>query len=411
VVFTHNGVIFGKIMDQPNQSLFNRTYLKILSWVVAIAIVVLTASNQDTTTPSATVLVENWAYLTFEEEMDQQLTLTYPVMPAYTEEQTQQRLALQSALTQASAKQSNLSIQWRDDRITLTLSLSNKQKAPLDIDSLLNDLTSSTSQYYPAALQRAIAERYLALNDIDEVALSNLKAQLPTFLPASIEQSTPLTLFTQRPTVLLVMKEEQPSLIEPVLKQLKTRYSQTGALQTIMPTKSQKEPIRINLQHRSPDHLYLIGQAINTDANNLHRTLTFHYVNQAIQPLIESSRSRYRLLLKPASPLGYSALSITRDKAFNKAINNNLQSYLLKNFDNTHLAQIKTSLIQQHHEQLSTPHGRVKQLTNTLFQQEKLQSEDEFRDTLNDISAAQIQTNIERLFGPEHTIIVHITPP
>ena len=398
-------------MDQPNQSLFNRTYLKTLSWIVAIVIVVLTASNQDTTSSPVTVLAENWVYLTFEEEIDQQLILTYPVTPAYTEKQTQQRLALQSALTQAAAKQNNLSLQWRDDRVTLTLPYSNEQRPRLNVDNLLSDLTSSASQYYPAALQHAIAERYLALNDIEEVALSNLKAQFPTFLTEYIEQSSPLNVFNQRPTVLFVLKEKQPSLIDPILQQLNTRYSQANAPHTVEPTPIQKKPIRINLQHRSLHHLYLIGQAISADANNLHRTLTFHYVNQAIQPLIESSRSSYRLRLKPASPLGYSALSITRDKAFKTAINSNLQSYLLKNFDSKHLAQIKTSLIQQHSEQHSTPHGRIKQLTNTLFHQEKLQSEDEFRDTLNDISDAQIQTNIERLFDPARTIIVHITPP
>ena len=398
-------------MDQPNQSLFNRTYLKVLSWIVAIVIVVLTASNQGTTSSSVTVLAENWVYLTFEEEMDQQLTLTYPVTPAYTEKQTQQRLALQATLTQAAAKQSNLSLEWYDDRVTLTLPYSNEQRPQRNVDNLLTDLTSSTSQHYPAALQRAKAERYLALNDIEEVALSNLKAQLPTFFTESIEQSSPSNLFSQRPTVLLVLKEEKQSLIDPILQQLKTRYSQAGALPTIEPSKLQKKPIRINLQHRSPHHLYLIGQAISADAHNLQRTLTFHYVNQAIQPIIESSKSSYRLRLRPASPLGYSALSITRDKAFKTAINSNLQNYLLKNFDSKHLTHIKTSLIQQHSEQLSTPHGRVKQLTNTLFHHEKLQSEDEFRDTLNDISDAQIQTNIERLFDPVHTIIVHITPP
>ena len=400
-------------MDQPNQSLFNRTYLKILSWIVAIVIVVLTASNQNTTTPPTTELADDWIYLTIEEEMDQQLRLTYPVTPAYTEKQTQQRLALQSALTQAAAKKSNLSIQWQDDRVILTLVIpqSNDKLPPFNLDDLLSDLTSAVNQHYPAALQRATAERYLALNKIEELALSNLKAQLPSYLSVYIEPSNTFNLLTQRPTVLLVLKDEQQSLINPILQQLETRYSQSDISQMIEQTDIQKTPTRINLQHRSSHHLYLIGKAISADTDNAKRTLTFHYVNQAIQPLIESSGSTYRLLLKPASPIGYSALSITRDRALKKTLSSNLQTYLLENFNSNQLEQIKASLVQKYREQLSTPHGRVEQLTNTLFYQDKFQSEDEFRDTLNNISDAQIQTNIEQLFDPLRTIIVRITPP
>lgn len=400
-------------MDQPNQSLFNRTYLKILSWIVAIVIVVLTANSQNTTTSPTTELADDWIYLTIEEKMDQQLRLIYPVTPAYTEKQTQQRLALKSAVTQASAKQHNLSLQWQDDRVILTLSIPqpNDKASRFNLDNLLSGLISSANQFYPAALQRTIAERYLALSDIEALALSNLKAQLPTHLSQYIEPTSTFNLFTQRPAALFVLQEENNSLIEPIRQQLETRYSQTDKLQKIEQQDIQKTPIRINLQHRSSQHLYLIGQAISADTDNVNRTLTFHYLNQAIQPLIENSRSTYRLLLKPASPIGYSALSITRDKALKTALNSNLQTYLVKNFDSKQLEQIKTSLIQQYSEQLSTPHGRVEQLTNTLFYQDKFQSEDEFRDTLNDISDAQIQTSLEQLFDPLRTIIVQITPP
>lgn len=400
-------------MDQPNQSLFNRTYLKILSWVVAIVIVVLTASNQNTTTLPATELADGWIYLTIEEGMDQQLRLTYPVTPAYTEKQTQQRLALQSALTKAATKQSNLSLQWQDDRVILTLPIPqpDNKSSFFDFENLLSDLTFSINQYYPAALQRAAAQRYLALNDIEELALSNLKAQLPAFLSTYIKPINTFNLFSQRPTVLFILKEEQQSLINPIVQQLAARYSQSDVLDTVEQSDIQKTPIRINLQHRSTHHLYLTGQAIRADTDNASRTLTFHYVNQAIQPLIENSSSTYRLLLKPASPIGYSALSLVRDEALKKALNSNLQTYLLENFNSEQLEQIKTSLVQKYRKQLSTPLGRVEQLTSTLFYQEKLQSEDEFRDTLNNISDAQIQTNIEQLFDPLRTIIVRITPP
>ncbi|WP_028468493.1 hypothetical protein [Neptunomonas japonica] len=400
-------------MDQPNQSLFNRTYLKILSWIVAIVIVVLTASNQNTTTLPVTELADDWIYLTIEKEMDQQLRLTYPVIPAYTENQTQQRLALQSALTKAATKQSNLSLQWQDDRVTLTLSIPqpHDKLSTFNLENLLSDLTFSVNQYYPTALKRSTAERYLALNNIEELALSNLKAQLPAFLSGYIEPSSIFNLFTQRPTVLLVLKEEQPSLMDPILQQFEARYSQSDVLDTIEQTGTQKTPIRINLQHRSSQHLYLTGQPISANTDETSRTLTFHYVNHAIQPLIENSSSTYRLLLKPASPIGYSALSLMRDRTLKKTLSSNLQTYLLENFNSEQLEQIKTSLVQKYREQLSTPLGRVEQLSNSLFYREKLQSEDEFRDTLNNISDAQIQTNIEQLFDPLRTIIVRITPP
>lgn len=399
-------------MDQPHQPLFNRTYLKILPWVVAILIVLLTANSQKTATSSAIALAENWVYLTIEEEMEQQLRLTYPVTPAYTEKQLQQRTALASAYTQATTSQSQVSLQWKDDRVIFSFLLPEdiSKLKTFDLDSLLKNLTRSANQHFPAALTRATAERYLALSDIEEQALSNLKAHLPMSTSDYIQPTTPSSLLAQRPTVLLTLKENNDDATDTLLKQLKTRYSQPKVRQTTVAT-TNKTTTHIDAQHRSPYHLYLIGQAINTDINSIGRTLTFHYINQAIRPVIEQSGSTYRLLLKPAFPIGYSALSITRKTPFNKMLNRNLQTYLLENFDSKQLEHIKTSLIQQYGKQLSTAQGRVEQLTTTLFYQEKLQSEDEFRDTINNISNTQVQTNIKNLFDPEHTIIVQITPP
>lgn len=399
-------------MDQSQPPLFNRTYLKILPWIVAITIVLLTANSQNSTSDLYETIEADWLYLSIDKESTHnQIKLAYPISLAITEPQTQQRIALQSALKLAINARQGITAQWHDDKLVLTLPLpvNNVNEASVSLSTQLDELTALISSHYPQALQRASAERYLALNSIDELALSNFKAQLPT--SSVLSESTDIyNLFSQSPTVLLVLKKNNSSLVKIISEQLKTRYP-VSAKQNAF-TSPQTAASKINVRHRGPSHLYLIGQAITPDTNNISRTLAFHYINKALQPLMDKNQSSYRLILKPAFPVGYAALSIRRNSAFNEtAIINNLQTYLQERFNDEQLEQIKTDLANQYDEQLASAERRADILSIKLFSGEKFQSTDEFRDTLAEIQIAQIQTHIHQLFDPAHAIIVHITPP
>ena len=398
-------------MDQQYQPLFNRTYLKILPWIVAIVIVLITANNQNNESFPYETIEDNWIYSSIDKEITQdQLKLVFPISPAYTEQQTQQRIALQTSIGLALQERKNITAQWQDDKLILTLLLANDNISnnSSKIVELLDKLIASAGQYYSQAQQRARAERYLTLNSIDELALSNLKAQLAN-------SSTPRTpnnihnLLSNQPIALLILKKQNPSLSSNISEQLKKHYSLVNTQTT--PVSQSIKSSKINLLHRGSSYLYLIGQAITPDDKNISRTLAFHYINQTIKPLTDKNLSRYHLLLQPAAPLGFVALSMTKKSPFQENVTNNLQTYLLKHLNDERLEPLKTSLSSQYSEQLSTPEQRANLLATTLFSGEKFQSADEFHDTLAAITTDQIKAHIQQLFDPKRAMIVKISPP
>ena len=403
-------------MDQQYQPLFNRTYLKILPWIVAIVIVLITARSQNSTSDFYEVLFDetqqdSWIYLSIDKALQQdQLKLVYPLSPAFSEQQVQQRTALQNAFKQATQSQNNITTQWHDDKVIFSI-LFQTDTMPEDsflLKTILNKLTTAAGQYYPQALQHAVAERYLALNAINALALSNFKAQLLTS-SRTVTQENTYDLFSSRPTALLLFKEENDSLSKIISAQLKAHYPPVAErLTQALPLAA---PSHINLKHRGSSYLYLIGQAIPADNNNVSRSITFHYINQLLKKIANKNLSHYRLLLQPSMPVGYAALSMTQNSPFRENVIGNLQTYLLQHLDNDKLEEIRIALAAQYSEQLTHPEKRAELLAAQLFSTEKFQSADEFRDTLGAISTQHIQAHIQQLFDPEHTIIVEISPP
>ncbi|SFF82762.1 insulinase family protein [Neptunomonas qingdaonensis] len=397
-------------MDQQYQPLFNRTYLKILPWIVAIVIVLLTARSQNNSSDVYETLEDNWIYLSIDKALKQdQVKLVYPLSPAYSEQQAQQRIALQSSIGQALQTENNITAQWHDDKVILTVRLP-AEKVSDDsflLESMLDKVTTSAGGYYSQALQHAGAERYLALNTIDELALSNLKAQLLTpSMP--ITADTAHSLFSNRPTALLVFKEENDSLSKIISEQLKKHYPFTAQPRTSAPQLAAAS--RISLQHRGPSYLYLIGQAIPADSSNVSRSVALHYINQSLKEIADKNLSHYRLILQPSTPVGYAALSMTQNRPFQGNVISNLKTYLLQHLNNDKLEEIRSALATQYSRQLASPEKRADLLASQFFSVEKFQSIEEFRDTLASISTQQVQEHIQQLLDPEHAIIVTISP-
>ena len=399
-------------MDQQYKPLFNRTYLKILPWIVAIVIVLLTARSQDSSSDGYETLQDNWIYLSIDQERQyDQLKLVYPLSPAFSEQQTQKRIALQTSFRQALQAEKSITAQWHEDKVIFTIRLPAEPThkatdASFSLKTLLDTLTTSASQYYPQALQHAGAERYLALNTIDELALSNFKAQLLT--PSTTITSDNIhSLFSNRPTALLALKEENDSLSQLISDQLKLHYPFAAS----EPTPSLTAPSQIRLQHRGPSYLFLIGQAIPADNHNTSRSVAFHFISQTLKEVANNKLSHYRLLLRPSVPLGYAALSMTQNSPFRANVINNLKTHLLEKLNNDQLEEIKAVLAEQYNEQFTNTEMRTDMLAIHLFSAEKLQSPDEFRDTLTSISTQQIRAYIEALLNPENAIIVKISPP
>ena len=397
-------------MDQQYKPLFNRTYLKILPWIVAIVIVLLTARSQNNSSDFYETLEDNWIYLSIDKALKQdQLKLVYPLSPAYSEQQAQQRIALQSSFGQALQAQNNITARWHDDKVILTVRLPAEKDSEdsFRLEPMLNKVTTLAGEHYSQALQHAGAERYLALNTIDELALSNLKAQLLT-------SSMPITpdnthsLLSNRPTALLMFKEENESLSTIISEQLKKHYPFTAQPRISAPQLAAAS--RISLQHRGPSYLYLIGQAIPADSSNVSRSVALHYVNQSLKEIANKNLSRYRLILQPSTPVGYAALLMTQNSPFQENVISNLKTYLLQHLNNDKLEEIRSALAMQYSEQLASPEQRAELLASQLFSMEKFQSVEEFRDTLASISTQQIQGHLQQLLDPEHAIIVTISP-
>lgn len=122
-------------MADTYQPMFNRTYLKVLLWVIAIAIVLLSASGRDTNDYLDIQRIENKpVYFTdLNDAADLSVQMIFALGPALNDQQKllhkllakriQHTLSSQEVAEQLAPLQANIQLSLQDDRFTLLLSI------------------------------------------------------------------------------------------------------------------------------------------------------------------------------------------------------------------------------------------------------------------------------------------------
>ncbi|WP_428035429.1 hypothetical protein [Amphritea sp.] len=237
-------------MPKAKSPLFNRTYLKVIAWVVAIVIVLLTAgqnrsanfisikkladsplyyvSQDKATYLQLRVLLRTGAAINGEQQLLQQLLL----------QQIQQHLAVLSTQPLFSQPGVTLAAEASADRITLFITLpENRGKEHSTIAEMTTTLLQQLSNYQPGndlekRWQRLEAEQYLNLKDPENRLLERFTSQISN--PVSVHplqrfadfyrsstQPASLTLTLQGPHV--------QSLAESLAEPLSPLFSATAA--------------------------------------------------------------------------------------------------------------------------------------------------------------------------------------
>ncbi len=384
-------------MSTEYKPLFNRTYLKIVPWVAAIVIVILSANNSPKF-PAPENIKNSSGYIFEDKNATDQAFVTYAVTPAYSLDHQIDREALEEIYSD-NLLNSDLEITWEQDRVTLAFPL-NKEIVD-SLSSTLESASSYTSETYIEKYSQAKAAQYLSMNIPEELAIANFKNHLAD------NYRTKFSPFTQQPQVLFIVKDSDNPLVEKTLSLLKANHKPMSAERVEEPLFS---PKYIQLKGRSEHNIYLLGQPLLAKDNNAEQLIALYYLHQSLQRLGKTKEVTYRIQRQPLTPTGYSFLLVASKKPFDDSSIKRLNMLLLDQIQSDELDVIKKRLVKQYENQISTADAKYRHFVRQLFYGEIIESPDAFRDRLNQISTDQVKTQIAMFLDPDHSIIVNLAP-
>lgn len=380
-------------MVKEYRPVFNRTYLKILPWVVAIAIVLLTAKGVKDSFHTPEQFQESNLYSFHHEEQEAdvlRLILAFPE-PAL-EQDKAHHLTFQKALLASSQEQPDISATWFKDRLQLDISATRLKQERLS--DLLEDLYKTSQQYQVEFKTEAAAEVYLQSQDIEELALTNFRLQL------NQRQSPQLqTGLTDRiRTAILLTKDKQPELIEKLAEQLPAKTAGNES-------KSVYQAHEVRLTSRGNNHLLLTGTTVAPDEQDQYRLL-LPLLSELLKQFKSQSSFNYRLLLESE----FAALIIKKETPFSDRPTQKLADSFNKRLSEEDLHAIIKQLIKAYKQRLESPDKKTQLFSDQLFYQQPFKSADAFSDNLNAISLDDLKESLSKLLHSDQTIQILIQP-
>lgn len=384
--------------------LFNRSYLKLMPVLVGAVILWLSLSNQSDKAPKIETLTPNHTYLVVQKQTTvPALHLTYAVAPGLSYQQAEYRHAIQHAFNQALGNYPAISANWFDDRVTLHIPVSRIRSGSLPklIDAFITDVFD----LYPNALKRAAAEHYLDQNEQQAQALLNLTQQIAGYRSTvSVQQ-----VFSQPPLALLELTGRDKKLTQDITQQIAALSSRHASLDT-QDASSLSTPSSIHLTHRGTGYLYMLGQAARANTMDDTDLVASHLLGQQLATLTSNSDTQFRLVQKPLRPIGYRALLLQKDSPFKAGLEDRLKATIEQTLTNEQLDTTRTLLVQQYRDQLADSQSRIALINQGLFYNRPTVSADQFRDTLDDITLAQVITRINEWLDPNRSLTLLIEP-
>lgn len=377
-------------MSSDYQPLFNRTYLKVLPLIVAVAILLLNLGNQEA---SFHTEIAPSVY-TLEQPADAAaLTLVYPLPEHFSADQ---QTTLQ-ALTRIQLPDWLGNVVWQPDRVTITW--------PSLPDSLLNSLDELVEQLdsqLTHAHAEAVARAYL--QPADEKLLSR-------FLTTLSQNSTPITakrLFSVSPLVLLNPEkvDTDSEALATLLSTLRQRYPAPFA-----PPEQQPSAVTAHIKdYQRKGYQALIGQALARSEQLTIQTLSFLFLQQQLATLLPTAeQGSFRIILQPHQPSGYWAILLGRDTPFPEDTFARLREHSLTALNDAVLAALKTHLSERHQQLQETPEQLTNQRINQLFYGESTRTES-FHDTLTHIHIDDVRAMLTQILDPASSVVIFQSP-
>ena len=154
----------------------------------------------------------------------------------------------------------------------------------------------------------------------------------------------------------------------------------------------------------------MLGQAARANTMDDTDLVASHLLGQQLATLTSNSDTQFRLVQKPLRPIGYRALLLQKDSPFKAGLEDRLKATIEQTLTNEQLDTTRTLLVQQYRDQLADSQSRIALINQGLFYDRPTVSADQFRDTLDDITLAQVITRINEWLDPNRSLTLLIEP-
>lgn len=398
--------------DKPYQPLFNRSYLKYLAFIVAIAIVFL-SEKPASPIDQPQLLSEpasNLKVLQVDDLPEQRLSLSFLSAPALTKEDRITRKVQYKALRQEAASLNDVhGVLWTQDRLEVELRWS-VSEANIRIRDTLNLLFSKVNQGLDESQTALIkAQDYLQNKSVDEQLINQFKNSIaPNFLTTG--QLTGLSYLDNTPLVALLITESD--LTDKAVLDIDQQLAALNTQNLI----SYPDTLswRAKEQHtviRSPQHKLLIATELST-LSNLQSTLELvsnFVLSDLLAKTLANRGISYRLVRQPVYQHGFQLILLSSTEPISEPILQNIQQQLSDADISESLTAVKRKLRDQY-EKLTEDQNRLFKLySKKQFYGLTTQSSSEYEAQLDTISAEQVSAQINKLFK-ELTFTLRLQP-
>lgn len=380
-------------MATAYQPLFNRTYLKVLPWLVALAILLLSLQPDEPTSPQAKMIVADTLWQSVDtQQTDDRLWLLYSLAGVFSQADPRQRRAFQLALTEATLSGPFRSV-WQDDMLLLSL--------PVDTDIAIrpafNQLQQRLNAHLPQAHQQANAEAYLDRQQPEAQLLAQFYGQL-CHIPLTKLQPR-LLLSLARPPA---QEASLRAWLNPLLDDLPALDLRGNAPQGL------SEP-RLKADGR---YYQLLGQFMLLSPEDPRPLLAAHLLADLLPHWPE--RPAYRVIHHASALVGANLLIVHHRQPLTHFKPADLVAWLPQQSSSEQLlAQRKNQLHQQYRQQLNDPAQRLILLARAIRFDQPLLSAADYQQQLADVTWPQVQATLDQWLNSPHTVtlLLPANPP
>lgn len=392
-------------MTGDREPLFNRTFLKVLAFIVALLIIVL--SGQTDTAPEPPKAITEGPLSIYqlapEQAQQQRLWLAYPSYPALTEQaQIERRLAINLLHKLAKREPVIESVNWLEDRLEIKLSW--QQQAP-QVFQLVAQLVDDSLRLASFEARQLVAARHYLDQHSPEIALENRFRQN---LAGSFPSATRLDTVLQSPPIALVLSDDD-DLAEQLQQQFATHYR--GAVSFNRAKQRNLSPSFRQLPNRDSRQWWLIGQEMVQQTRHSAQLdlLALAAIPQALQ-LAQLDQLEYRLLRKPVFDGGFQAIVLAGADTLERSDFVRLSELAPQRLDEEQFTALKQQLIKRYAARIEVAEQRLEQQFIDLFYARQSLSESEYRDLLDAVELDQWQRQVANLLSRSRSQVLHSSP-
>ena len=390
------------------RSLFNRTYLKYLGFIVAIAIIFLSEKPikpLDQPNPFKNSAV-NLKVLQVSSLDQSRLFLSFVSFPALSTTAKIDRELYYQSLREAAASMAEIhSVLWTQDRLEVEFRTAASQ--PLDIQRSLAALVSLSRQLNSATSRKLIAaKQYLQNQALDNAALQILSETLSRTYPRSVDLSS--TLKSNPSALLITSLTPTAAVIIDINQQLSAIW---GRAVNNFEARVNWPNINSEAPHRGSQHLVLIATELaelSNSTNTLELVGAF-VLGELLNKITADEDLSYRLVRQAIFQRGFQAVLLTGKQRLSNRQLASLREELLSMPVEDELLVVKKQLLEGYRQLIDKPSRLYKLYSKKKFYGLITLSPSEYAAQLDTITADQIRQHIRQLLG-DNAILIRLQP-